>query len=186
MWGPLLVGRPPTRSSWRVGWRGPRDTSWDNGSPWDMPIPKEHQAPLLQVAFCMPSVWDNAGTGGVWSALLGACHPALQEAAKYYMMCLLEDANLCAIHTKHVMIMPKDIHLACSICFFFLLLWVVIGHWYWGGIVKEGDFKWYEFFCCIVLPHRWVELISMHIATLDLICSIHEYFKSQSWKVVCF
>ena len=34
----------------------------------------------------------------------------LQEGTKYYMMCLLEDANLCAIHAKCVTIMPKDIH----------------------------------------------------------------------------
>ena len=37
---------------------------------------------------------------------------ALQEAAKYYLMGLLNNANLCAIHAKHVTIMPKDIHLA--------------------------------------------------------------------------
>ena len=33
----------------------------------------------------------------------------LQEAAEYYLVGLLEDANLCVIHTKCVMIMPKDI-----------------------------------------------------------------------------
>ena len=32
----------------------------------------------------------------------------LQEAAEYYFTGLLEDANLCAIHVKHVTIMPKD------------------------------------------------------------------------------
>ena len=37
---------------------------------------------------------------------------ALQEAAEYYLTNLLEDANLCAIHMKHVTIMPKDIQLA--------------------------------------------------------------------------
>ena len=35
----------------------------------------------------------------------------LQEAAKCYLTGLLEDANLCAIHAKHVTIMPKDIQL---------------------------------------------------------------------------
>ena len=36
----------------------------------------------------------------------------LQEAAEYYLVGLLEDANVCAINMKHVTIMPKDIQLA--------------------------------------------------------------------------
>jgi histone H3/H4 len=37
---------------------------------------------------------------------------ALQEAAEAYLVHLMEDANLCAIHAKRVTIMPKDIQLA--------------------------------------------------------------------------
>ena len=37
---------------------------------------------------------------------------ALQEASEAYLVSLLEDSNLCAIHTKRVTIMPKDIQLA--------------------------------------------------------------------------
>ena len=37
---------------------------------------------------------------------------ALQEASEAYLVGLLEDSNLCAIHAKRVMIMPKDIQLA--------------------------------------------------------------------------
>ena len=37
---------------------------------------------------------------------------ALQEVSKAYLVYLFEDANLCAIHTKRVTIMPKDIQLA--------------------------------------------------------------------------
>ena len=37
---------------------------------------------------------------------------ALQEASEAYLVCLFEDTNLCAIHAKGVMIMPKDIQLA--------------------------------------------------------------------------
>ncbi|XP_050796308.1 histone H3-like [Gopherus flavomarginatus] len=37
---------------------------------------------------------------------------ALQEASKAYLVGLFEDSNLCAIHTKRVTIMPKDIKLA--------------------------------------------------------------------------
>ena len=36
----------------------------------------------------------------------------LQEAAEAYLVGLFEDTNLCAIHTKRVKIMPKDIQLA--------------------------------------------------------------------------
>ena len=36
----------------------------------------------------------------------------LQEAAEAYLVSLLEDANLCAIHAKRVTIMPKDVQLA--------------------------------------------------------------------------
>jgi histone H3 len=35
---------------------------------------------------------------------------ALQEAAN--LLGMFQDANLCAIHAKHVTIMPKDIQLA--------------------------------------------------------------------------
>ena len=42
------------------------------------------------------------------SAVVGA----LQDAAEAYLIGLFEDTNLCAIHAKRVMIMPKDIQLA--------------------------------------------------------------------------
>ena len=41
---------------------------------------------------------------------------ALQEAAEAYLVGLFKDTNLCAIHTKHITIMPKDIQLARHIC----------------------------------------------------------------------
>ena len=37
---------------------------------------------------------------------------ALQESVDAYLVGLLEDSNLCAIHAKRVTIMPKDIKLA--------------------------------------------------------------------------
>ena len=36
----------------------------------------------------------------------------LQEATEAYLVGLLDDANLCAIHARRVTIMPKDIQLA--------------------------------------------------------------------------
>ena len=40
---------------------------------------------------------------------------ALQEATESYLVGLLEDSNFCAIHTKCVKIMPKDMQLALRI-----------------------------------------------------------------------
>ena len=40
----------------------------------------------------------------------------LQEASKYYLAGLFEDTDLCAIHTKNVMILPKNLQLAHHIC----------------------------------------------------------------------
>ena len=40
---------------------------------------------------------------------------ALQEASEAYLVGLLEDSNLCAVHAKRVTIMPKDIQLARQI-----------------------------------------------------------------------
>jgi len=37
---------------------------------------------------------------------------ALQEASEAYLVGLFKDTNLCAIHGKHVTIMPKDMQLA--------------------------------------------------------------------------
>ena len=44
--------------------------------------------------------------------LAPAAAAAFQEVAEAYLVGLFEDTNLCAIHTKRVMIMPKDIQLA--------------------------------------------------------------------------
>ena len=45
----------------------------------------------------------------------GAALLALQDAAEAYLIALLEDSNLLAIHAKWVTIMPKDIQLAWRI-----------------------------------------------------------------------
>ena len=40
---------------------------------------------------------------------------ALQEASEAYLVGLFEDTNLCAIHTKRVTIMSKDMKLSCRL-----------------------------------------------------------------------
>ena len=42
----------------------------------------------------------------------GTAIMALQEVVEAYLISLFEDGNLCAIHAKHVTLMPKDIQLA--------------------------------------------------------------------------
>lgn len=42
----------------------------------------------------------------------GSAVLALQEASEAYLAGLFEDTNLCAIHSKRVTIMPKDVQLA--------------------------------------------------------------------------
>ena len=54
--------------------------------------------------------------GGHELGISPAAITALQEAAEAYLVLLFEDTNLCAIHAKHVTIMPKDIQLAWRIC----------------------------------------------------------------------
>ena len=49
---------------------------------------------------------------GVGYRVTPAMMMALQEAAEAYLIQLLEDSNLCAIHTKHITIQPKDMQLA--------------------------------------------------------------------------
>ena len=53
---------------------------------------------------------------GVGYRVTPAMMMALQEAAEAYLVQLLEDSNLCAIHTKRITIQPKDIQLARQIC----------------------------------------------------------------------
>ena len=49
---------------------------------------------------------------GVGYRVTPAMVMALQEAAEAYLVQLLEDLNLCAIHAKRITIQPKDMQLA--------------------------------------------------------------------------
>ena len=49
---------------------------------------------------------------GVEFTVTPAMMMTLQEAAEAYLVQLLEDSNLCAIHAKCITIQPKDIQLA--------------------------------------------------------------------------
>ncbi|TKC41344.1 hypothetical protein EI555_016166 [Monodon monoceros] len=65
-----------------------------------------HQASHSEAAF--PEIAQDFKTDlRFQSAAIGA----LQEASEAYLVGLFEDTNLCAIHTKRVTIMPRDIQL---------------------------------------------------------------------------
>ena len=49
--------------------------------------------------------------GGCVLRISPAAITALQKVVEAYLILLFEDTNLCAIHAKHVTIMPKDIQL---------------------------------------------------------------------------
>ena len=48
----------------------------------------------------------------LWIKIQATATLAIHEAAEAYLVQLLEDSNICAIHTKRVTILPKDIQLA--------------------------------------------------------------------------
>ena len=52
---------------------------------------------------------------GVGFRVTPAMMMVLQEIAEAYLVQLLEDSNLCAIHAKRITIQPKDIKLARQI-----------------------------------------------------------------------
>ena len=50
-----------------------------------------------------------------WLCIQASMVLAIHEAAEAYLVCLVEDTNLCGIHTMHVTVLPKDMQLACEI-----------------------------------------------------------------------
>ena len=70
----------------------------------EMLIPK---APFARLA---REILENVSDGSYRLATQAAL--ALQQACEAMLVILFEDANLCAIHSKRVTIMPKDIELA--------------------------------------------------------------------------
>ena len=84
----------------------------DSGFSQDLPVSKEHR-PLIQKRTFSWLVCKIAPEVGKYDLHFQA-HAilCLQEAAEAYLVRLMEDVNLCAIHAKMVTIMPKDIQLA--------------------------------------------------------------------------
>ena len=67
---------------------------------------------LLRKAPFQRLIREVASSGKDGVRFQSAAILAIQEATEAYLISLLADTNLCAIHTKRVTIMAKDIHLA--------------------------------------------------------------------------
>jgi histone H3/H4 len=64
--------------------------------------------PFYQLVKEIMREYEFNGVG--WRVQLEALQ-ALQEASEAFLVSVMEDANLCAIHAKRVTIMPKDMRL---------------------------------------------------------------------------
>lgn len=67
---------------------------------------------LLRKAPFQRLVRELAGNYKEGLRFAGSAVLALQEATESYIVSVLSDTNLCAIHSKRVTIMPRDLHLA--------------------------------------------------------------------------
>ena len=61
--------------------------------------------------------------GKIWHVLPGTHSPDSAGSCRVYLVGLLEDGNLCAIHVKCITFMPKDIQLANCTCGYHLHYW---------------------------------------------------------------
>ena len=102
-WAEGKDGKP---KKWRPGMRALREIGFYQKS-CNLLIRK---LPFLQL------VWKLLHDEKTGMHIQASAIYALQEASEAYLVYLFEDANLCMIHTKCIMIMLKDIQLACRIC----------------------------------------------------------------------
>ena len=69
---------------------------------------------IPKIAFLIV-VWELLQKESSWYRIQTDTVLALHKATEAYLIRLFEDMNLCAIHAKHVTIMPKDMTLARQI-----------------------------------------------------------------------
>ena len=77
-------------------------------------VPEDHQTPHSQTTFQRP-VWEIGQSIRTDIRFQGTAMGVLQESTEAYLVRLFEDTNMCATHAKRVMILPRDIQLACRI-----------------------------------------------------------------------
>ncbi|XP_054977282.1 histone H3-like [Sorex araneus] len=83
--------------------------AWHRGAARDPPLPEVHQAAYTQVAVPAAGGQDQAGLQDPAVLLELGSPGAVQEACQAYLVWLFEDTNLCSIHAKRIITMPKDI-----------------------------------------------------------------------------
>ena len=85
------------------------------GSTRTLTLPKRDQPPDTKAAFPKIDLRNHTRVQNLCVRFRSSTLMALQEASKAYLVRLFEDTNLCAIHAKHITIMPRDIQLAAHI-----------------------------------------------------------------------
>ena len=114
---PTIGGRPLQRVPQKGTWRGPRSTgpgSWAFHKIWKYQKSTELLICKWPFVHLVYEITQACRKHDLWFHLWEI--QVLQEGAEYHLTGLLEDTNICAIHAKHVVIMPKDIQLAHHIC----------------------------------------------------------------------
>ena len=112
------LGKCPPR---KAMWRSPRGAGWGQ---WLFMVSEKYRAPHMKVPLCKIGMQDCPRCRRTWSVLPGAHDHGFAGSCSVYLNGLLEDMNLCAIHTKCITIMSRDIQLACCICGEHLHYWM--------------------------------------------------------------
>ena len=95
---------------WEIG-KAEKSTKRDASPKRDSKIPERGRSSHQKAALPKISKRDSTEKEGRLKAAKLAVL-ALQEASEAFLVGLMEQANLCAIHAKRVTIMPRDIQLA--------------------------------------------------------------------------
>ena len=113
----LLLGAKPPEGI-PPGWKGKKTRKYQSGTValWKIWRFQKSTELLIRKLFFLWLVHEIALEVGKYDLhFQGSAIICLQEAAEAYVVGLMEDSSLCAIHMKRLTIMPKDIQLACHL-----------------------------------------------------------------------
>jgi histone H3 len=87
----------------------------NSGSKGDPKVPKKYRSPHQESPFqrLVRKIALKFGKSNL--RMQSTAFLALQEAAEYFMVDVFSNTNLCAMHSKHVTIMKKNMVLTCCI-----------------------------------------------------------------------
>ena len=115
---PTNHGRQSPPEGIPPGWKGEEDQevpAWHSCSSRDLAVPRSTELLIQKLPFSQLVHEMTLEVVKYDLCFQGSTIICLKEANEAYVVGLMEDANLCTIHTKRVTIMPKDIQLACCL-----------------------------------------------------------------------